>query len=734
MHSNAMPSGDPVEVNGQADGIPEATVARLPVYLRALYGLAERGISTVASEELAAAAGVNSAKLRKDLSHLGSYGIRGVGYDVDYLVYQVSRTLGLTQDWPVVIVGAGNLGRALANYGGFVSRGFTIAAMLDCDTAIVGSRIARLTVRHVDELEALVARHKVAIGVIATPAGSAQAVCDRLVSAGVTSILNFAPLVLSVPEGVDVRKVDLSIELQILAFHAQRRSAARPADAAEHGNPGDPPRSFNASGDPGTGGQGLGGGFVSVLVVGLSHKSAPVAVLERAAVSGDTLSKLLRDVVQAEPVAEAFVVSTCNRVEVYADVDRFHAGVTAICELLARHCGVPSHELTQYLYVHYEDRAVSHLLAVAAGLDSMVVGEDQILGQVRSAVKLAAEHGTAGRVLGELGRLALRTGKRARAETAIGRAGLSLLSAAVELAAARLGPPARPRPGGRAGRRHSRRAGCRPAGRPRRAHRRGRLDERAGHGDRRPVRRGQHHRGQPDPRARRTAGREREPGHDHGHRAGGPARRHRRRGRRHLLHRRGRAGHHGRHGVRRAGGQEGQGSRRVAKAAGGALVIMDLAMPRDVEPAVAGLPGVVLIGMDQLSEHASAVRDDDVAAVRAILEAELAAYQSAMDAARVAPTVVALRAKAAGVVDAELARLAGRLSADALSGHALDEIAQTVRRVVDKLLHAPTVRVKELAGSPGGEEYAAALRVLFDLDPRAVEAVTRAAPEQEGSR
>jgi len=251
MHSNAMPSeasgqaeaDGPTDANGQvtvngqpraegtggpADGIPEATVARLPVYLRALYSLAERGISTVASEELAAAAGVNSAKLRKDLSHLGSYGIRGVGYDVDYLVYQVSRTLGLTQDWPVVIVGAGNLGRALANYGGFVSRGFTISAMLDSDTAIVGSRIARLTVRPVDELEAVVARHKVAIGVIATPAGSAQAVCDRLVAAGVTSILNFAPLVLSVPEGVDVRKVDLSIELQILAFHAQRRSAARP--------------------------------------------------------------------------------------------------------------------------------------------------------------------------------------------------------------------------------------------------------------------------------------------------------------------------------------------------------------------------------------------------------------------------------------------------------------------------------------------------------------------------
>jgi redox-sensing transcriptional repressor len=211
----------------KSDGIPEATVARLPVYLRALYALAERGIATVSSEELATAAGVNSAKLRKDLSHLGSYGIRGVGYDVAYLVYQVSRALGLTQDWPVVIVGAGNLGHALANYGGFASRGFRIAALLDSEPAIVGTQIARLTVRHADDLEAVVKRHKVAIGVIATPASSAQGVCDRLVAAGVTSILNFAPLVLSVPEGVDVRKVDLSIELQILAFHAQRRSASR---------------------------------------------------------------------------------------------------------------------------------------------------------------------------------------------------------------------------------------------------------------------------------------------------------------------------------------------------------------------------------------------------------------------------------------------------------------------------------------------------------------------------
>jgi redox-sensing transcriptional repressor len=216
--------GEPARAPG---GIPEATVARLPVYLRALYTLAERGASTVSSDELAACAGVNSAKLRKDLSHLGSYGIRGVGYDVEYLVYQVSRALGLMQNWSVVIVGAGNLGRALANYGGFLTRGFRISAILDSDPSLVGRQIGTVTVRHAAELESVVASNSVAIGVIATPAGGAQVVCDRLVAAGVTSILNFAPLVLSVPDGVDVRKVDLSIELQILAFHAQRRFAER---------------------------------------------------------------------------------------------------------------------------------------------------------------------------------------------------------------------------------------------------------------------------------------------------------------------------------------------------------------------------------------------------------------------------------------------------------------------------------------------------------------------------
>src|SRR5579871_6320967 len=178
---------------------------------------------------------------------------------------------------------------------------------------------------------------------------------------------------------------------------------------------------------------------VSVLVVGLSHKSAPVSVLERAAVSGDTLGKLLHDVALLPDIAETFVISTCNRVEVYAEVDRFHGGVAGVCELLSRHSGIPAQELTACLYVHYEDRAVQHLLAVSSGLESVVVGEDQILGQVRSALKLAGDQGTLGRSLRDLGRLALRAGKRARAETGIDRLGISLVSVGIDLAVAELG-------------------------------------------------------------------------------------------------------------------------------------------------------------------------------------------------------------------------------------------------------------------------------------------------------
>jgi glutamyl-tRNA reductase len=437
---------------------------------------------------------------------------------------------------------------------------------------------------------------------------------------------------------------------------------------------------------------------VSVLVVGLSHKSAPVAILEQAAVSGDSLAKLLRDVALADSVAETFVVSTCNRVEVYADVDRFHGGVNAICELLARHCGVEARDLTAYLYVHYEERAVSHLLAVACGLDSVVVGEGQILGQVRSALKLAEEQGTIGRVLGELGRLALRAGKRARAETGIDRAGQSLVSLAVELAAGRLD--------GLAGR------AVLVVGAGSMSSLAATTAAKAGAASIAVANRTRRH-------AERLA--ERVAGHPVALAGLGPA----------LA---------GADVVISCTGADGYVitrelmsaalASRARREANDPLVVLDLAMPRDVEPEVTGLPGVVVIGMDRLSEHATAAGADDVAAVRAICEAELAAYRSAVGAARVAPTVVALRAKAATVVDAELARLAGRLSADTLSAHALDEIAQSMRRVVDKLLHAPTVRVKELAGSPGGEDYAAALRVLFDLDPRAVEAVTRAATDQ----
>jgi glutamyl-tRNA reductase len=456
---------------------------------------------------------------------------------------------------------------------------------------------------------------------------------------------------------------------------------------------------------------------VSVLVVGLSHKSAPVETLERAAVSGDTLGKLLRDIAHLPDTAETFVISTCNRVEVYAEVGRFHGGVNGICELLARHSGIPAGELTASLYVHYEDRAVQHLLAVASGLDSMVVGEAQILGQVRAALKAADDSGTLGRSLRDLGRIALRTGKRARAETGIDRLGISLVSVGVELAASRLGQGGNGGPTGAelltgrdvlvVG------AGAMSGLAVATAARAG--AERIAVANRTRSR-----------AERLAAG------------AGGvvvdfadlPA------------------------AIAAAGlvisctGAAGAvitgqmvGAALDQRPPGAPLVLLDLAMPRDVDPAVADLPDVSVIGLDELrGTGEAAVGAAEVAAVRAIVEEEFAAYGSGVRAAQVTPTVVALRAKAATVVDAELERLGGRLSEHGVSGHALEEIAQTVRRVVDKLLHAPTVRVKELASSPGGEEYEAALRVLFDLNPRAVEAVTRAEVEspditdQEGSQ
>jgi glutamyl-tRNA reductase len=444
---------------------------------------------------------------------------------------------------------------------------------------------------------------------------------------------------------------------------------------------------------------------VSVLVVGLSHKSAPVSVLERAAVGGDTLGKLLHEVALLPDIAETFVISTCNRVEVYAEVGRFHGGVAGVCELLSRYSGIPVQELTPCLYVHYEDRAVQHLLAVSSGLESMVVGEDQILGQVRSALKLAGDQGTLGRSLRDLGRLALRAGKRARAETGIDRLGVSLVSVGIDLAVSRPGD-VDPDEGSLSGL-HVLVVGA----------------------------------GAMSGLAVATAAR------------AGAARL--------TVVNRTRV-----KAERLAAGAASNVTSAVADFAdlpaaiavadlvisctgaanlviteaivrevldrrrpGHDLVLLDLAMPRDVDPAVGDMSGVRVIGLDELRGTSGGVGEGEIAEVRAIVEEEFAAYGSAVRAARVTPTVVALRAKAATVVEAELSRLAGRLSEEGVSGHALEEMAQTVRRVVDKLLHAPTVRVKELASSPDGEEYAAALRVLFDLDPRTVDAVTRAEVE-----
>ncbi len=207
--------------------VPDATVARLATYLRVLGTLADRSVTTVSSEELASATGVNSAKLRKDLSFLGSYGIRGVGYDVSTLAEQISRTLGLTVHRSVALVGIGNLGEALAGYAGFASRGFRIAALIDADHARIGQTIRGLVVRDIAEVETIVLENAITIAVLAVPATVAQDVCDQLVAAGVTSILNFAPVVLAVPEHVDLRKVDLAAELQILSFHETRKALAK---------------------------------------------------------------------------------------------------------------------------------------------------------------------------------------------------------------------------------------------------------------------------------------------------------------------------------------------------------------------------------------------------------------------------------------------------------------------------------------------------------------------------
>jgi glutamyl-tRNA reductase len=439
---------------------------------------------------------------------------------------------------------------------------------------------------------------------------------------------------------------------------------------------------------------------MSILVVGLSHKSAPLATLERAVLTGDARVKLLHDVLHAEDVAGSVVVSTCNRVEVYADVGKFHSAVAAICELLARHAGLAPSELTPYLYVHYEDRAVQHLLAVTCGLDSMVVGESQILGQVRQALTVAREQGTMDRALSEVGALALRTGKRAHTETGIDRAGANLVSAGLAAAADRLASGAPPAS-----------AGQPLAGRSVLVVGAGSMSAlavaasaRAGAASIAVANRTRAH-------ARRLAatvdGQPAELAELPALMAAADL-------------------------VISCTGAPGTvisaALVRAALAGRDRLVLLDLALPRDVAPEAADVPGAAVIDLAAVGAGAddgqAGAPDSDVAAVRAILAEEFAAYLSAGRAATVAPTVVALRAKAAEVVDAELSRLAGRL--EGLSPQAWQEIDRAMRRITDKLLHAPTVRVKELAGAPGADSYEAALRVLFDLDPEAVQAVARA--------
>jgi glutamyl-tRNA reductase len=425
---------------------------------------------------------------------------------------------------------------------------------------------------------------------------------------------------------------------------------------------------------------------MSVLVVGVSHKTAPVDVLERLALDADGVAKLVGDVASGEHVTEATVLATCNRIEVYTDVDRFHGSVEEISRLLCERAGQQTAEVLPHLYVHYDDGAVSHLFHVAAGLDSMVVGEGQILGQAREALRLGQELGTVGPALNVLFQQALRVGKRSRAETDIDRAAPSMVTAALDQAV----------PGGNlTGRR------VLVVGAGAMASLAVSTAARLGAVDLAVVNR-------TEDTAERLA-----------------------------------AEHAGR-SLPLAGLPAALADADVLISCTGAtgvvvplavleaaragathpLAVIDLALPHDVDPAAADLPGVTLIGLRQLADD---FRDSDasreVSGVRAIVGQEIGAFLAARKQASVTPTVVALRSMATAVVDAEVERLLTRLPD--LDPAARAEVEHAVRRVADKLLHQPTTRVKELVNEAGAVSYAAALRELFALDPDAVDAVTR---------
>ena len=443
---------------------------------------------------------------------------------------------------------------------------------------------------------------------------------------------------------------------------------------------------------------------MSVLLFGVSHRSAPVSVLEQLATDESDQVKLVDSVLQSPLVTEAMILSTCNRVEVYAVVDAFHGGLSAVSQVLADHSGMSTGDLTRHAYVRYSEAAVEHLFAVTSGLDSAVVGEQQVLGQVRRAYATAEANRTVGRILHDLAQRALAVGKRVHSETAVGAAGASVVSVALHVAAERLyRPELGPSYTALAGRTATV-IGAGSIGALTAAHL---------------VRLGVTHINVVNrslPRAQRLA---------------------------QILTEQGATAqamtldqvpaamasvdlvvsctgavrpvvtladvHHA-----LAAGQR--------DALGEPLVLCDLGMPRDIDPAVAGLPGVSVIDMDRIQREPSArAAAADADAARQIVAAEVAAYLASQRMAEVTPTVTALRQRAADVVEAELLRLEHRLPG--LDGAQRDEVGRTVRRVVDKLLHAPTVRIKQLAAAPGGDAYAEALRELFELDPQSVDAV-----------